>query len=118
MPMTKARPVLAALDIPRLVEFYEAKLGFKATWKDEGYGIVHRDEITIHFWHCDNKIHPENTSCYVDVVDIDTLYEEYKAAGVIHPNGALENKPWGMREFVILDLDGNMIRFGQDLENT
>jgi hypothetical protein len=28
---------------------------------------------------------------------------------VIHPNGLLEEKPWGGREFVILDLDGNGI---------
>lgn len=116
MPMTKARPVLAALDIPRLVDFYEEKLGFKASWKDEGYGIAHRDAITIHFWHCKRKIFPENTSCYVDVVEIESLYEEYKKSGVIHPNGGLTDHPWGMREFAILDLDGNMIRFGQDIK--
>ena len=115
MTMTNARPVLAALDIPRLVDFYEERLGFKASWKDEGYGIVHRDQITIHFWHAKEKIFPENTSCYVDVEGIDALYEEYQKAGVIHPNGQLANQPWGMREFAILDLDGNLIRFGQEM---
>lgn len=116
MPMTKARPVLAAIEIPCLVDFYVEKLGFKATWKDEGYGIVHRDDITIHFWHAKKKIFPENTSCYVDVTEIESLYEEYQSAGVIHPNGPLTDQPWGMREFAILDLDGNMIRFGQEIK--
>lgn len=113
MKLYKSDPVLAALDIPRLVSFYEQKLGFSRQWCDEGYGIVKRDDIGIHFWHCDNKIFPENTSCYVYVDGVDGLYAEYQKAGVIHPNGALEDKPWGVREFSILDLDGNLIRFGE-----
>jgi hypothetical protein len=28
---------------------------------------------------------------------------------------AIENKPWGMREFAIVDEDGNLLRVGQDL---
>ncbi len=114
--MIKSDPVLAALDIPRLVAFYENKLGFKRSWCDEGYGIVHRDGIGIHFWRCNDKIFPENTSCYVYVEGVDALYEEFSKAGVIHPNGKLGDKPWGLREFSILDLDGNLIRFGEHLQ--
>jgi len=29
---------------------------------------------------------------------------------------ALEDKPWGMREFAIVDADGNLIRIGQALQ--
>ena len=117
MKMYKSDPVLAALDIEKLVEFYENKLGFKRSWCDAGYGIVNRDDIGIHFWRCDNKIFPENTSCYVYVQDVDSLYTEYQKAGVIHPNGPLEDKPWGVREFSILDLYGNLIRFGELLSD-
>ena len=113
--LIKSHPVLAALDIPRLVTFYEKHLGFERSWCDEGYGIVHRDSITIHFWHATDKIFPEHTSCYIEVKDIDDLYTEYSAQRVIHPNGKIENKPWGMREFAILDLDGNLIRFGESV---
>jgi hypothetical protein len=42
---------------------------------------------------------------------IEPLYEEYKASWVIHPNGLLETKPWGTKEFTILDLDKNAITF-------
>lgn len=116
MPLKKAIPVLAALDVPRLVNFYTSQLGFKSGWLDENYGIVKRDDIVIHFWHCNNKIFPQNTSCYIDVEDIDLLYEEMKSAGVVHPNGPLANQPWGQREFAILDPDGNMIKFGQPID--
>ncbi len=114
--MYRSDPVLASLDILKTVAFYEDKLGFKRSWCDPGYGIVYRDEISIHFWACKDKIFPENTSCYVYVDNVDELYEEFQKAGVVHPNGAIGDKDWGLREFSILDLDGNLIRIGQHLE--
>lgn len=112
--MYKSDPVLASLDIEKTVQFYEEKLGFVRSYCDENYGIVQRDSISIHFWHCADKIFPENTSCYVYVTAIKDLYQEYTKAGVIHPNGSLDEKPWGTIEFAILDSDGNMIKFGQN----
>ena len=110
-------PVLASLDIKRTVEFYKAKLGFdRVGYLDENYAVIGRDKFVVHFWKCNNKTIPENTSCYVDVKEIDTLYEELSAFNVIHPNGKLEDKAYGMREFAILDLDGNLIKFGQEIE--
>jgi len=114
--LLKGIPVLASLDIRKTVQFYKAKLGFnRQGYLDDHYAIIARDQFVVHFWKCNDKIHPENTSCYVDVENIDALYEELKPHGVIHPNGLLEDKPYGMREFAILDLDGNMIKFGQEL---
>ena len=116
--LLKGIPVLASLNIKKTVEFYKAKLGFnKIGYLDDNYAVIARDNFVVHFWKCNDKIHPENTSCYVDVENIDTLYEELKTFGVIHPNGTLKNHPYGMREFAILDLDGNMIKFGQEIKN-
>lgn len=114
--LQKACPVLASLDMFKTVAFYEEKLGFKKSYLDENYGIVHRDDITIHFWKCDNKIFPMNTGCYVIVNEVDELYKEMQQAGVVHPNGKLRNHPHQMREFAILDEDGNLIKFGQPIE--
>ncbi|WP_426429554.1 bleomycin resistance protein [Winogradskyella sp. HB-48] len=111
-------PVLASLNIKKTVDFYKNKLGFnKVGYLDDNYAVIARDNFVVHFWKCNDKIHPENTSCYVDVEDIDTLYEELKTFDVIHPKGTLKNHPYGMREFAILDLDGNLIKFGQEIEN-
>jgi len=115
MKLKRSAPVLASLDMSKTLEFYTQKLGFRQAFGDAGYGIVVRDGIDIHFWKCDDKIHPENTSCYIYVEGVDDLYEEMLAAGVVHPNGPLKDHPHGMREFAILDQDGNMIRFGEHL---
>ncbi len=111
-------PVMASLNIEKTVRFYKTKLGFdRVGYLDENYAVIGRDEIVVHFWKCDNKVIPENTSCYVDVENIDILYEELSSFDVIHPNGQLEDKPYGLREFAILDEDGNLIKFGQEIEN-
>ncbi|MBT8183391.1 MAG: VOC family protein [Eudoraea sp.] len=114
--LQRAIPVLASLNIDKTVNFYKDKLGFdKVGWQDQHYAVLGRDKIEIHFWKCNDKIHPENTSCYIQVQFVDELYKEMKAAGVVHPNGPLKDQPWGMREFAILDKDGNCIKFGQFL---
>ena len=33
----------------------------------------------------------------------------------IHPNGSLEIKPWGQKEFSVLDPDNNLLTFGESL---
>jgi catechol 2,3-dioxygenase-like lactoylglutathione lyase family enzyme len=114
--MYQSDPVLASLNIKESMVFYEQTLGFRISWQDDNYGIVSRDKISIHFWLCDNRIFPENTSCYVYVDEVEPLYKEYCIVGVVHPNGKLERKPWGMLEFAILDNDGNMIKFGQQIK--
>ena len=52
---------------------------------------------------------------YIRTDDIDRLYQSFQENSVaIHPNGQLETKPWGQREFSILDPDSNLLTFGAD----
>ena len=111
--LQRAVPVLASLDIEATQRFYAEKLGFAAVARYPDYGIVERDNVQIHFWLTDDADIPKATSCRVDVDGVDELYEEMQASGVIHPNGPLTDQPWGLREFAVLDGDGNLIKFGQ-----
>lgn len=39
------------------------------------------------------------------------------AKGVsIHPNGTLSKKPWGQKEFSLLDPDNNLLTFGEAMD--
>ena len=51
-------------------------------------------------------------SCRIEVEDVDALYEELAAAGVLHytVNGVTETD-FGTREFATVDLDNNLISF-------
>ncbi len=108
------RPVLASPDIERTIAFYCSRLGFHGVYSDQGvYGIVSRDNVYIHFWACSDRQIAENTSCRVYVAGVDALYAELQPQGVIHPNAPLQTKPWGAREFGVLDEDGNLVTFAE-----
>lgn len=117
MPLISAIPILAFLDQEETIRFYTDTLGFECNSDWEGYLMFNKDHISIHLWKCNDPAIPKNTGCYVRVQAIDELYAQYKAQGIIHPNGALELKPWGMKQFSILDNSGNIIHFGEDMGN-
>jgi len=110
-----AIPTLAFLNTEETVKFYTEKLGFTfhADW--DGYLIFSKDGVFIHFWTTNNPEIPKATGCYVVVTEVDKLYEEYKQYDIIHPDGQLKDRPWEMREFSIVDNNGNIIHFGEDI---
>ncbi|PWS27655.1 glyoxalase [Pedobacter yonginense] len=110
-----ATPILASLNAEETITFYTEKLGFKFHNNWDGYLIFSKDEIGIHLWPTDDERIPKNTGCYIYVTQVDELYREYAQQNIIHPNGKLKNMPWGMRQFSILDNNGNIIHFGEDV---
>jgi len=109
-----ATPVLASLDIERSIEFLRIHLGFNSVHVEQGvYGVASRGPVHIHLWACNERHIAENTSCRIRVQGLDALYSACTAAGIVHPNAPLDEKPWGTREFAILDPDGNLITFAE-----
>ena len=113
-----AVPKMAASNISNAVEFYEQKLGFTKLFAFDDYGSVQRGAVENHFWLCGDRHIAENTACLVQVKDIETLYEECKAANIVHPNGLLATQSWGKKDFAVLDLDGNLITFFEPVKMT
>ena len=114
--LTRAIPVLASLDLEATQRFYAERMGFDPLFTYPDYAISGRDGVQLHFWLTDDAEVPKLTSCRVDVIGIHALYDEMREAGVVHPNGALCEQPWGMKEFSVLDSDGNLIKFGERTE--
>lgn len=105
-----AIPKLPSLDIERSVKFYEA-LGFTRVAVLPTVAMVSRDDVDIHFWLTNNPEIPHTTGCRVNVPEVDELYRAYLPLDIVHPDDPLGDKPWGLREFSILDLDGNILTF-------
>lgn len=114
MSLLSATPILAFLDQEATIRFYKS-MGFECNANWDGYLMFWRDQISIHLWKCDDPSIPKNTGCYINVNEIDELYKEFAALNIIHPNGQLEDKPWEMRQFSILDNSGNILHFGQNI---
>ena len=103
-------------DLEKTVVFYEQQLGFKRIHQEGDpiyMAIVERDSIQIFLLQNENKHLAEETSMRINVDRIEKLYAEFQAKDgeLIHPNGHLESKPWGMKEFVVLDPTGVCLTF-------
>jgi hypothetical protein len=91
-------------------------LGFEVGNDWDGYIITRKDQIEIHLWQCKDENLPKNTGCYIRYGrNIEDLYLKYSKESIIHENGKLELKPWGMKQFSILDNSGNSIHIGQNV---
>jgi len=111
-----AIPVLPALDVEASVAFYQQKLGFALAFRYPDYAGVQRGSVQIHLWRCEDPEIPKMTSCRINLRGVESLYEEIRSQGAVHPNGPLADKPWGFREFTALDLCGNAIVFAEPNE--
>jgi hypothetical protein len=94
------------------VAFFE-RLGFTARVNDGSFAILNRDDVELHFGALDGLEPGQNNwECRINVVGIETLYESFPA-DAIHPNGKLETKPWGFKEFVVIDPGGLGVHFAE-----
>lgn len=106
----------AGSDVDVAIAFYE-KLGFSTIHKEGNpirMAIVKRDTAEIFLVKNDYKqLVAEEISLRIHVTNIEQLYQEFESKGekIIHPNGKLEAKPWGVKEFVVLDPAGVCITF-------
>ncbi len=98
-------------------DFYTSQLSFVVAGDYPDYLIVERDGLQLHFFEFASLAPKENYGqVYIRSNDIDGLYKSMLDNNTpIHPNGPLQNKPWGMREFSLLDPDNNLLTFGQSI---
>lgn len=110
-------PKLPMRDKNATREYYINKLGFEEIGDYEGYLMVKKDKIEIHFFEFKDLDPKENYGqVYIRTNDIENLYKSLLANKTeIHPNGALKTQPWGQKEFALLDPDTNLLTFGQSI---
>jgi hypothetical protein len=120
-PIDMAIPILPSRSVNDSVAFFR-RLGFDGKiWGDPySYAIIRRGTVEIHFF-TDRDLVPaeSNAGCYIRVADVEKIYRDFALAKLprkgIPRQDSLEDKPWGMREFAVIDVDGNLIRIGQTL---
>jgi uncharacterized glyoxalase superfamily protein PhnB len=112
--MEKTMPELPFNDVPAAIEYYQKVLGFKINYAQDDLGVMDRDRITV-LLIARTPRHTGIGSFSVYVENADKLYAELQAKGA-NLQGEPVSRPWGLRDFRVLDLEGNRITFAQAFE--
>jgi catechol 2,3-dioxygenase-like lactoylglutathione lyase family enzyme len=114
--LTAIHPKLPMRDKAITRAYYTEQLGFTVFGADyPDYLMLERAGLQIHFFtHQDLDPKANYGQVYIRTDAIEELYRSWVYRGVrIHPNGQLQTKPWGQKEFALLDPDHNLLTFGQ-----
>ena len=117
--LTDIHPKLPMRNKSATRDFYINKLDFQEFGREDfdGYLMVQKDKIQIHFFEFKELDPKENYGqVYIRTDNIGNFYQTLLDRKVrVHPNGQLELKPWGQKEFSLLDPDNNLLTFGQSI---
>jgi uncharacterized glyoxalase superfamily protein PhnB len=140
--MGRTIPALPVRDVGSAVAYYRERFGFEVPHQDDGFAVITRDGAEIHLWQASDddwrtradfvakpicsgaeSFLAGTASCRIEVADVDALFAELKAAGVLHPvsRDGVSTTDFGTREFATLDLEGNLLtffRFSEDPDNS
>ena len=111
-------PALRVSDVRAAVDFYTTNLGFRQSFT---YGDpptmagVNLGNVQMFLEHGPPR--PEGCALYFVVGNADELYEFHRASGVeiMEPPG---DRPYGLRDYRVRDLNGYELGFGHHLFNT
>lgn len=115
-----AHPQIFVTDMARAVAFYRDRLGFSVEYlwgEPPFYGLVRRGRAALNLRHVeapaiDPALRDRETllSATLVVQHVKELFLAYKRAGLAFRQ-PLREQPWGARDFIVADPDGNLIHF-------
>jgi catechol 2,3-dioxygenase-like lactoylglutathione lyase family enzyme len=117
MPLETTVPIVSVDDLAAALDYYQAALGFKRDWiwgEPATLAGLYRDCIELQLAQR-GKLGPPGTShVYLRGSGVDALFEEFRAAGV-EIREPIADRPYGLRDFGVLDPSGNRLDFGAPL---
>ncbi len=116
----RAVPILCARDLDRSLAFYMA-LGFetKPYAGGNGYAFLWWNGVEIHLSQSDTLLEGQNPGTgvyfYLEAGTAVAVESAFRGLGATITS-PLSPRAWRMNEFVIVDPDANLLRFGEPLE--
>ena len=104
----KAIPILPSADLDRTSAFYQT-FGMEEIARHQGYLVMGLADVELHFSSHDGPT--ATAEAFVLVPDAGRLWKQWRSRDV-GGLGPVEDRPHGLREFVVTDPDGNRIRVG------
>lgn len=105
-------------NLEQSLDYYTNVLGFSERFRFGDYAGVEYGDVQIHLSGpaATNKRMTGQASIYIFCDNCDAYYEEIRARGA-SAQAPPKDYPYGMRDFVVEDPDGNLVTFGHDVGN-
>jgi uncharacterized glyoxalase superfamily protein PhnB len=123
MPALRSIEVKAfvpARDFELSKRFYQ-DMGFEVAWSDDDLAYLQHDNSAFLLQHFYEPEHAANFMMHLLVEDVDAWWQHFERSGLIAKYGVRSeppsDKPWGMRDFVIVDPTGVLWRIAQNTRN-
>jgi uncharacterized glyoxalase superfamily protein PhnB len=93
-------------------------LGFVLAWSSDDLAYLRHGNSTFLLQNLYDKTHADNFMMHLLVQDVDAWWRHVQTQGLIAKHGLKaeppEDRPWDMRDFVIVDPTGVLWRIGQN----
>jgi hypothetical protein len=114
--MTRLIPKVFFNDLREGLDLFVGGLGFAVLYQDEDLAVVEREGAKAYVVASPEFAAKDRPELTIETDAIDALHAEVSARRpeLLHPNGrTVTLKPWGMREFALLDPTGVCVIFRQ-----
>ena len=120
---TSAVPVIATADVAATIQYFEQTLGFKQQWvwgDPPVYAGIRAGGALLYVTHDpnlasaiqDRRLAPD---IFLWVSDIESVYAQHRATNA-QITEALSERPWGVRQYVIREPNGYLLKVAESVE--
>lgn len=110
--LDRATPIFSVQDLSQALEWYQQVLGFEIAWtwgNPPTRASVCRDEVEVNLAAADNA---GKSAAYFEVTGVTAYHDQIVRAGARMAT-SIGDRPYGMRDFSVLDPAGNELSFGE-----
>ena len=118
LEIEEIKAFVPARDFALSKQFYQ-DLGFTVAWSSEDLAYLHHGSCAFLLQSYYVKEHADNFMMHMIVSNVDAWWREVEAKGIASKYNTKaeppEDRPWGLRDFILVDPTGVLWRIGQDI---
>lgn len=117
----EVKAFVPARDFNLSKQFYQ-DLGFTLAWSEPELAYFHHGNSAFLLQNFYNRTHADNFMMHLLVKDVDAWWHSIDSRRVAAKYGVItqppDDRPWGLRDFVLVDPSGVLWRIGQNIKTS